>query len=50
MGFTPRDVDAMLLWELSACADGFSRANGAEQEAAPPSIDEHRDMVKRMLG
>lgn len=46
MGFTPRDVDGMTLWELSVAAKGWSKANGAEEEVAPPSWEEHLAMVK----
>lgn len=50
MGFTPRDVDAMTLWELSAAANGWSKANGAEEEAAPPTWEEHLAMVGAVRG
>lgn len=50
MGFTPRDVDAMSLWEFSAALDGYSKANGAEQEAEAPTYDEHLAMVERLAG
>ncbi|MCV9907049.1 hypothetical protein OIV19_05365 [Brucella sp. HL-2] len=46
MGFTPRDVDSLTLWELSVAAKGWSKANGAEEEVVPPSWDEHLAMVK----
>jgi hypothetical protein len=39
MGFSPREVDAMSLWEFHAAADGYLRANGAAKAAAP-SADE----------
>lgn len=38
----------MTLWELSVCAVGFAKANGAEQETEAPSYDEHLDMVRRL--
>ncbi len=50
MGFGPREVDAMSLWEFTAAADGFARANGAEQTAEAPSYDEHLAMVERLGG
>lgn len=51
MGFGPREVDAMSLWELTAAADGYAKANGAEQTAADaPSYDEHLAMVERLGG
>ncbi|WP_170990141.1 hypothetical protein [Aquamicrobium sp. LC103] len=48
MGFTPRDVDLMTLWELSACAAGYAKANGVEQEAEAPTYEEHLEMVRRL--
>jgi hypothetical protein len=48
MGFSPREVDQMTLWEMNACIDFHRRANGAEDEVAPPSFEEHQDMVRRL--
>lgn len=48
MGFTPSQVDDMSLWELSACGEGWQKANGAEAEAEAPSYEEHLEMVKRL--
>lgn len=48
MGFAPRIIDTMTLWELSACAAGFAKANGAEQEQEAPSYQEHLDLVRRL--
>lgn len=48
MGFTPQAVDKMTLWELSACAAGFARANGAEQKTEAPSYEEHLETVRRL--
>lgn len=45
MGYTPRDIDQMTLWELSACAKGWVKANGAEQDVEAPSWEEHLAMV-----
>lgn len=30
MGFTPRDVDQMTIWEFNACYDGWKIANGVK--------------------
>jgi hypothetical protein len=30
MGFTPRDVDQMTIWEFNACFDGWKAANGVK--------------------
>ncbi len=45
MGFTPAEIDGMTLWELAAAAHGWSKANGAEEEVAAPSYEEHLAMV-----
>lgn len=37
MGFTPRQIGEMSLWEFTACTDGYARANGAEETMAPPT-------------
>lgn len=45
MGFTPREVDAMSLWEFMACCEGYSVANGGKSEAgADVSDDDLRAM------
>lgn len=48
MGFAPAVIDAMSLWEFAACQDGWSKANGAEEEAEPPSWEEHLAMVRKV--
>lgn len=30
MGFTPRQVDQMSMWEFLACLDGYAEANSGE--------------------
>ncbi|MBB4103013.1 hypothetical protein [Allorhizobium borbori] len=50
MGFAPVIVDAMSLFEFSACQDGWRKANGAEEEAEPPSWEEHLAMVRKVKG
>ncbi len=47
MGFTPRDVDGMSLWELAMCVDGFNRSRGAEEIPTPMSNDEFENMIER---
>lgn len=39
MGFTPRQVDEMTLWEFGHCIDGFKASKGIE-ESAPPMDDD----------
>lgn len=49
MGFTPRQVDEMSLWELAACIEGWNRANGGDDDPPePPSAAEFYDMVTRL--
>ena len=48
MGFTPQQVGAMTLWQMTACIDGYKRANGGEPEAKPPSADEFFEQVARL--
>ena len=38
MGFSPREVGAMSLWQFLACADGWAKAN--QPEAANKSNDD----------
>lgn len=45
MGFPPSVMDTMSLWEAQACREGWMKANGAEEEAEPPSWEEHLKMV-----
>lgn len=44
MGFSPRDVDDMTLWEFACCVEGYRKANQAEEDPAPPMSDD--DLVK----
>lgn len=45
MGFSPATIDAMSLWEFTACIEGWAASKGAEDEAEPPSWEEHLAMV-----
>lgn len=40
MGFPPRDVDDMTLWEFACCADGYRQAHQTEETPPPPMDDE----------
>jgi hypothetical protein len=50
MGFAPSEVDSMMLWAFAACADGYARANGAEEVPEAPSFEEHQEMLRRLAG
>lgn len=48
MGFTPRQVDEMSLWEFAACTEGYRRAHSTEEEKpVPPTAEEFRTMIER---
>lgn len=34
MGFTPREVDRMTIWEFRAAVDGWNRANGNAEDSS----------------
>lgn len=44
MGFTPRQVDEMSLWELSACIDGWNEAHGGEAKTDGMSVERLREL------
>ncbi|QTL01911.1 hypothetical protein J5J86_13960 [Aquabacter sp. L1I39] len=48
MGFTPRQVDDMSLWEMAACVEGYTKANGGEVKPAAPSVEEHLALVEKV--
>ena len=48
MGYSPRDIDDMTLWEFGACLDGWRKANLPDEGPEPPSQDEHLEMVRRL--
>lgn len=45
MGFCPRQVDAMTLWEFMACVDGWKAANQTDEQAAPAMDDETASLL-----
>lgn len=40
MGYSPRQVDEMSLWEFGCIVEGYKRANGFEE--GPPAMDDDR--------
>ena len=40
MGFSPRDVDDMTLWEFQCCYDGYRKANETEERPPPEMTDD----------
>lgn len=47
MGFSPREIGTMSLWQFMACADGYARANSPE--AASRSNDDAFDGLDALL-
>lgn len=48
MGFTPRQVDEMTLWEFTACAEGYNAAHSpTEQTRTPPSDEDHKRLMEK---
>lgn len=46
MGFTPREIDTMTLWEFIACCDGLNASRGGEDgdRAAPMSAERMEEL------
>lgn len=42
MGFSPRDVDEMSLWEFSACRAAYSKHHGGKAQKQASDVDESR--------
>lgn len=40
MGFTPRDIDDMTLWEFASCAEGYRLAHRTTEEPPPAMGDD----------
>lgn len=47
MGFPPREVKLMTMWEYMACVQGWNRANGGETGGSQMS-DEDYDALCRL--
>lgn len=44
MGYTPRDVDRMTIWEFNACKKGWNIANGVKPKGRDISDERLREM------
>lgn len=45
MGFPPREVDDMTLWEFQCCFEGYRKANSTEEDRpVPMSEDRMREL------
>ena len=40
MGFSPRDIDDMTLWEFDCCLAGYHKAHSSDDATPPPMADE----------
>lgn len=45
MGFTPREVDDLSLWEFGAAVDGWAKANNPEPQQASSLSEEDHDAL-----
>ncbi len=41
MGFLPKQIDELTLWEFSACVDGWSLSKGLKKPGKPISDKEY---------
>lgn len=49
MGFTPKEIRGMSLWEFRATIDGFVKANGGgEDKSSTITEDEYDDILARL--
>lgn len=39
LGYTPREVDDLTLWEFEACVNGYRQAHSSKEET-PPAMDD----------
>lgn len=44
MGFTPRQVDEMTLWEWIACVDGYAEAHGIKKKRREITDEEYQKL------
>ncbi len=49
MGFSPREVYAMSLWEFTACCDGYAAAHGGGESAGAGLSDSEFDELSALL-
>lgn len=47
LGFSPREIDQMTLWEFAAAVEGWSKANGGESKPEAPSEEEHDRLMAK---
>lgn len=40
MGYTPRQVDDLTVWEFESCLNGYRHAHSSKEEAPPPMGDD----------
>lgn len=50
IGLSPRQVDELTEWELSAAVDGWRAANCPDAGPKPPTPDEHDALVAKYEG
>ncbi|TBC01421.1 hypothetical protein ELH34_37445 [Rhizobium ruizarguesonis] len=40
IGYSPRDIDDMTLWEFACCSEGYRKAHASEEPPPPPMGDD----------
>lgn len=45
MGFRPKDIDEMTLWEFSCCVDGWSMSKGIKKPGKAITDDQYDALV-----
>lgn len=50
MGFRPRDVDEMSVWEFTSCVDGYVEANGGKRGGRPVDVSEEQARAMGIVG
>lgn len=46
MGFPPREVKRMTMWEYMACVQGWNRAQGSGATSTPMSEDDYEALCR----
>jgi hypothetical protein len=45
LGFTPKEVDGMSLFEFTSCVEGYAKAHGAKPSAKDISAKDYEALV-----
>lgn len=50
MGFTPRQIDELSVWEFVSCFEGYLEAHGGKKKGGPIDPDSVSDAELRDIG